>query len=218
MPLAIEGVHRILWEMSWKFVGYRMIEEEFVTSSTEKVSPCKFLGLPGLTDKRRADDPLETSARHRQLPSPGDEFTAIFGCHLLARIVGGKVEDSNVPMRPSKMRGIARITNIDGHSEVSHRSAIRTGDRMLIASFPCHRMSVRDIRTRFKGRRSFAVEPDMLLAVERYSEAGRMSTSELVNRAVEEYFIGKQEKDGVTSTNDRVALESPGEIAHFSRV
>jgi hypothetical protein len=68
----------------------------------------------------------------------------------------------------------------------------------------------------YPGRLTARINPDLHLPVERYSEADRMSVSEFVNKAVEEYLIGRQEKSAVTPDNDKVVLDSPQEIITFS--
>jgi predicted HicB family RNase H-like nuclease len=70
----------------------------------------------------------------------------------------------------------------------------------------------------YPHRLTARVDPKLHLAVERYSEADRVSVPELVNKAIEEYLIAKEEKSGVPRTNHRVVLENPAEIIHFSRI
>ena len=59
----------------------------------------------------------------------------------------------------------------------------------------------------YPGRVSTNIDADLHLAIERYAERDKVSVSEFVHKALEDYVIGQQEKSGVTPTNDRVLLE-----------
>jgi hypothetical protein len=137
--------------------------------------------------------------------------------------VAKKSKDTRGTKRPSNLSGARRVSDIDRLSDIRPKrdpERRQEVDRAIAAPSRIgqrHQAEVQGPRE-YPHRITFQVEPDILVAVERYSEADRVSVSQLVGKAVEEYLIGKQEKDGVTSTNDSVVLESPTEIIHFSRL